>query len=349
MPSAWIDRRGDRWIVRYRTGGRESKLFYGGSFKRKADAETRRRWVDGELAAMRVPDIHKLRDTQTARTPTVAAAADQWAHSRIDVPVQTRRMHVSALNRIWKTTPSLRSKRVDEVTFMDVTDLVARLHAAGYKRETLRKTRTVLSQVLDYAGVDPNPARDERVRLPHERQVRHPTPLADHVETVASLVAREYVLPILVIDAAGPRVSEIVLAEIRDLDEHRRAIRLREETTKEGEARYLHLPRELFSAVMATLPPREDREPNAKVFPGLTDANLRMAITRACKAGGVPHFSPHGLRRRRGSLFYKRTGSLAEVALLLGDTKRVASEHYVYALTDYREIDPQPALRRLFT
>ena len=50
---------------------------------------------------------------------------------------------------------------------------------------------------------------------------------------------------------------------------------------------------------------------------------------RACKAGGVPHFSPHGLRRRRGSLHYKRTGGLAEVAELLGDSKRVASEHYV--------------------
>ena len=51
------------------------------------------------------------------------------------------------------------------------------------------------------------------------------------------------------------------------------------------------------------------------------------------------HFSPHGLRRRRGSLYYKRTGSLADVAALLGDSKRVAADHYVYALTDYREID----------
>ena len=74
-----------------------------------------------------------------------------------------------------------------------------------------------------------------------------------------------------------------------------------------------------------------------------------MAITRACKAGGVPHFSPHGLRRRRGSLHYKRTGSLAEVAELLGDSKRVASDHYVCALTDHREADRQPALARLFT
>jgi integrase len=143
-------------------------------------------------------------------------------------------------------------------------------------------------------------------------------------------------------------VSDFSQAEIRDLDEHRHAIRLREETTKEGQARYLDLPPQLFTAIVATLPPREDRDLSTPIFPGLTDANLRMAITRACKAGGVPHFSPHGLQRRRGSLAYKRTGSLAEVALLLGDTKRVASEHYVYALTDYREIDPQSALRRLF-
>ena len=53
-----------------------------------------------------------------------------------------------------------------------------------------------------------------------------------------------------------------------------------------------------------------------------------------------------GLRRRRGSLHYKRTGSLAEVAELLGDSKRVAAEHYVYALTDYREVDRTIALAR---
>jgi integrase len=73
-----------------------------------------------------------------------------------------------------------------------------------------------------------------------------------------------------------------------------------------------------------------------------------MAIERARRAGGVPHFSPHALRRRRGSLHYKRTGTLAEVAELLGDSKRVAESHYIYAMTDYREIDRHPPLARLF-
>ena len=82
------------------------------------------------------------------------------------------------------------------------------------------------------------------------------------------------------------------------------------------------------------------------LFPDVTDANLRMAIARACRASGAPHFSPHSLRRRRGSLHYKRTGSLAEVAELLGDSKRVAADHYVYALVDYREVERRDALER---
>jgi integrase len=92
--------------------------------------------------------------------------------------------------------------------------------------------------------------------------------------------------------------------------------------------------------LLATLPPREDRDLAAPLFPGVNDANLRMAIAPACKASDVPHLTPHGLRRRRGSLHYKRTGSLAEVAELLGDSNRVAADHYVYALVDYREVDP---------
>jgi hypothetical protein len=43
----------------------------------------------------------------------------------------------------------------------------------------------------------------------------------------------------------------------------------------------------------------------------------------------------------------KDTGSLADVAELLGDSKRLAAEHYVYALTDYREVDRSIALARV--
>jgi hypothetical protein len=38
---------------------------------------------------------------------------------------------------------------------------------------------------------------------------------------------------------------------------------------------------------------------------------------------------------------------LAEVAELLGDSKRVAADHYIYALTDYREVGRSVVLARV--
>jgi integrase len=335
-----------RFRVEYRPGGREASPQFGGSFRTKREAQERKLWIAGELSALRLPDLRLIVEAKPTRT--LADAAETWRRSRVDVAEQTRNMHRSAFERIFKVRPELSKRRVDELAFDDVSDLVDGLAAAGYKRETIRKTRTALAQTLDYSKVTPNAARDERIKLPKERKPHIPPPLADHVETVAGLVAREYVLPLLVIDYAGPRVSELETAQVGDLDEGRHAIRVRPTFEKNGRYRYLDLPDDLFSAIVVTLPPREDRNLETQLFPGLTDANLRMAIKRACKAGGVPHFSPHGLRRRRGSLHYKRTGSLADVAELLGDSKRVAADHYVYALVDHREADRRPALRRLF-
>jgi hypothetical protein len=136
--------------------------------------------------------------------------------------------------------------------------------------------------VVDYYGVDPNPAKDKRVRLPRERKAHVPPPHAEHVERVAETVAREYVLPLLVIDECGPRVRELETAVVGYLDELHRAIRVRWTVEKNDRYRHLELPDDLFEALVATLPPREDRDLDAPLFPNLTDARLRMAITRAC-------------------------------------------------------------------
>jgi integrase len=350
VPSVWIKKRaaksGRRYRVEFRVGGRESKSRYGGSFKTLREATIRKNWIAGELAALRVPELRPARGDRAPTPPTLAEAGEHWRQSRIDVVEQTGNMHRSAFVRIFKVAPELRSRRVDEVTVDDVTALVAALAATPYKRETIRKTRTVLAQTLDHYGVDPNPVRDQRVRLPRERKAHIAPPLAEHIERIADVVAREYIIPLLVIDECGPRVRELETAVVGDLDEHRRAIRVRWTFEKNERYRHLDLPDDLFDALLATLPAREDRDLDAPLFSGLTDARLRMAITRACRATGTPHFSPHGLRRRRGSLHYKRTGSLADVAELLGDSKRVAADHYIYALTDYREVDRALALDR---
>lgn len=72
---------------------------------------------------------------------------------------------------------------------------------------------------------------------------------------------------------------------------------------------------------------------------------MRTAIGRACRHAGVPAFSPHSLRRRRGSLLEKQGRSLAEIGAALGDTKIITAEHYIFALGDYREVDRVRLLR----
>jgi integrase len=130
------------------------------------------------------------------------------------------------------------------------------------------------------------------------------------------------------IDWTGLRLTALERAKVQDLDEHRRAFLARRSIAKNKKPVW----NELFDAVVAQLPPREDRDLEAALFPGFKGDNLRTAISRACRLTGAPHFSPHGLRKRRGSLLSKQGYSLAEVAERLGDTKVVTAEHYLYAL-----------------
>jgi integrase len=358
MPSVWIQERMAKsgrksHRILYRIGGRESKPQSGGTFSRKRDAITRAAWITGELAARRIPDLSFVA-VDPPQAPTLGEATEAWRISRVDVEDDTKNMHTSAIGRIWKVAPQLRSCRIDELTVDDVTGLIAALATPGagrnlkpYKRETMKKTRDALAQTLDHFGIEPNVVRDKRVKLPKEAKAHVPPPLADHVERVAERMPKHHVLPLLILDECGPRVNELATAQVGDLDEHRKAIRVRWTVEKNERYRHLELPDDLFDAVLAAVPPREDRDLEAPLFPDLNAAAIRTAISKACKATGTPHFAPHGLRRRRGSLHYRRTGSLADVAELLGDSKRVAAAHYIYALTDYREVDRTIALARI--
>jgi integrase len=281
VASAWLSiytaRDGSkRYRVHYRTGGRESAGHYAGSFRRRRDALLRQAWVEGELAAMRVPDLRVLQ-AEPRRTPMLAEAARVWSASRIDVVEGTQNVLRSAFNRIDKLAPSLMGRRLDELSVDDLNELVAALVAAGYKRGTIKKTTSTLAQLLDHHEIEPNPARDRRVKLPRERKAHVPPPLAEHIERVAEVIPRHYVLPFLVIDECGPRVNELATAQVGDLDEHRRAIRVRWTVEKNDRYRHLELADDLFAAIVAKLPAREDRDPEARLFPDLDEAALRTA------------------------------------------------------------------------
>ena len=119
------------------------------------EARIRRDWVAGELASLRIPDLSLLAGPVTA--PTLAAVAENWRASRVDVTESTRVLHRVALGRV---LPILGDRTVDTLTGDDVARMIEQLDEAGKKRETIRKSVKYLAAVLDFAGVDPNPARE---------------------------------------------------------------------------------------------------------------------------------------------------------------------------------------------
>jgi integrase len=340
MPSSWLVTRttksgGKRYRVEYRLGGRETPKHYAGSFATKAEALERRRWVDGELAAMRVPDISILAP-ELVKAPTLAEAAARWQASRVDVAENTRLQHRSAVRAM---LPLLGARPVDSIAAQDVADLIAALTAKGRKPQTTRKSVLALGMILTHAGL-PDVTRDRaRVRLPRSETVEINPPTAEHVLAVHRLLPARYRLPLLVLDGTGMRLGELEGLRWGDVDEQRGRWRVTSAVSKTRHARWVAVPPALFDAVLE-LCPRDDRTVERRVFEGFGGDRFRTAVTRACVAAGVPAFSPHDLRHRRISLLHLGGVPWARIGETVGQRNlAVTANTYSHVLADEAELD----------
>jgi integrase len=349
MASSWIEKvptstGKTHYRVKFRVGGREAVPRGAGTFRTMREARIRRDWVGGELAALRMPNLELLAAPVAA--PTLREMAAKWRASRVDVAEGTKVLHRVALDRV---LPIIGDRRIDRITTADVAGVVATLHANGSKRETIRKSTTALAQVLDFAGVMPNPARDRlQVRLPREDVADMEPPTADHVEAVCWLLKPDYLLATLILDATGVRVGELEGAYIGDLDESRQAWLIRASVSKTRRPRWIELPDDLYQVLLDRLPAREDRNPTARLFGNVTADRLRTAMGRACRDAGVPGFSPHALRHRRISLLHRQGVSWATIGELMGQrSKIVTADTYTHSMIDSREVDRAKLLERV--
>ncbi len=339
MASSWIALRvtsgGKRYRVLFRVGGAESKHIYAGSFPTKTAALARKRWIDGELAAMRIPDLSLL-EQAPARARTLADVAERWRVSRVDVATGTAATHRVNLGRI---LPRLGDRAVDSLEPADIAELVATLHADGLARESIRKTRATLAMVLDFARVSPNPARERSVKLPRADTVEVNPPAAPHVLAAFHWLSQQYRLPLLALDATGMRVGELEALLWGDLDEPAGQWRVRQAVAKTRYARFVPVHADVFGQVVE-LVPREDRDLDHQVFSGFGAARFRTALAKACKHAGVPAFSPNQLRHRRATLWHLAGVPIAQAALWLGHSAQEHLRTYQHAtLADRREVD----------
>jgi integrase len=349
VSSAWVRPRptsdgGKRYRVEYRLGGRESRIRYSGSFRTRKLALQRKAWVIGELVAQRVPDLQALAEDK--QVSVVTEAADRWFETRIDVAETTKD---AARRRDQADQPRPRQPRSRGRDGLGGRRIRRGSRDRGLRRSTIRKTLQTLQMIFDHAEVNPNPARDKRVRLPREDAEEMNPPTAEHVATVFRQLPAKHRLAYLFLDWSGARVSAIDTTLVSDYDRKRRRVRLRAATTKTRRALWIELHPVLADALEATLPSMRsteglhlvgDRDPDARLFAESGADALRTSIAKACRAKDVPLFSPHDLRHRRISLLHLRGVPWARIGEFVGQRSlSVTADTYTHVLADETEVD----------
>lgn len=330
-PSAYITVRtvkdGKRYVVRFRVGGRYSKLTHAGSFKTQKAARERRDFVISELAAGRDP-LATLRDLQRPTPParTYRQDADAYKRSRIDLTDGTLRNIDAHLGRLLE----IFGDRVShEITVAQNIEAVALLvtdsdERKGLTPQGLRHYWSTHRQILDFAGVDPNPAREDVVKLPRIEGEEVDPPISAHViAALDGIDDGKLRLPFVTIEQTAMTIGETEALTWGDVDVDGSSFRLRRATVKgriRARARWVQVP-EWLMAIIAETCPAADRVSERRVFLGLTADRLRKAMTAACLAAGVPTFGPHDLRHRRVSLWHGQGVPLRELQARAGHAR----------------------------
>jgi integrase len=336
VASAWIIARtteggSRRFEVRYRLGGRDTRTRYGGRFKTKRLAEARRAYIAAELAGRRVPDLRPLPDGPVLR-PTLAAAAERWLASRLDLGPRSQSARRSACRRL---VADLGERDPASLTVADVQDLVAAL-AKDLTPETVKAYITTLRAVLDHAGIEPNPARDRRVRLPRIVREEPKPPTRREVDALVEALPARFRLPVRLMEATGLRVGEACAATWGDLDVRDSRLRVSRTRTKgrSGGQRWVQIPGPLLEELLASTPP-DDRGREARIFAGVTTDSVRRAMGRACERAGIASYGPHTLRHRRLSLWHAAGVPARELATRAGHSRPSMSlDTYSHVLVD---------------
>lgn len=314
-----ITKSGKRYAVCYRRGGRGFPEEYAGTFTSQRDAKIRRDLVAGELAAGRDPQILLAE----LRTPPPAAPGleETWLEfetGRIDVGAKAQEQYRSA-RKAWlpilgpDTDPA-------SITPTKIVNGIAK-QAETLAPSTISKYLSSLTQVLDHAGVEPNPCRSPRVKLPRARKGEKEIPGNETWFAIRDAVFDRSRLALELEEACAFRVSEACALELGDIDFVDGAARIREEGTKtRAGRRWVPIPRPLLDRIEAQLPPLEDRHADMRVL-GVTADLVYRDLVRACKDAGAPRYGTHALRHRRISLWLRHGIDPIQVAAWSGHAR----------------------------
>jgi integrase len=305
-----------RYVVRFRSGGRYFPIEHGGSFPTMREARIRRDLIAGELAAGRNPRDLLRTLTEQPGTRTFAQWAKSYRENRVDIGEETRKNTVSHLTRL---LPTFGERDPASITPSEVQEWIG-VQMNDLKPSSLSRYLNTLRQVLDFAGIDPNPARDRRVRLPRMEAATVEPPSAAQVDAILDHSPPRWKLALRTLEQTGMRVGELRDLEWRDVDLAESRFRIRKGKTATAR-RWVALSPWLMEEIATTCPP-DDRSPERRVFQGFSPDVAKNVMARACKAAGIPHFHPHDLRHRYASLKIHEGVPVTDLAAQLGHARK---------------------------
>jgi integrase len=341
MASASITRRrtksGPRYVVRYRLGGRAYPIQHGGAFLTIREARARRDLIAGELANGRNPaDVLRSMVATPPRVEMLSVWRDRFIRSRNDADANTIANYQSSLNALCER---FEERDPHSLTVSDMSEWVAEL-AAKQKPGTVRQKMIAVRLLLGYADVDPNPARDPRVKLPkHVRDEPNP-PSEEYVLAILDALGKKWRLMFVTIEQGALRLEEAVQLKWGDVDVAGLRLRLPRAATKRDKARWVYLPEWLMEAIEQTCP-LEDRVAERRVFQGITGASFYQAMRRACGTAKIPNYSPHDLRHRRITVWHQSGVVARELAERAGHARASMSLDVYSHVMPLAEISPE--------
>jgi integrase len=177
-----------------------------------------------------------------------------------------------------------------------------------------------LRAVRDFAGVEPNPARDAKLRLPRVEATIVEPPSASDIDTMLANMLARWHLPLRILEQTGMRSGEFEQLEWRDVDVAGSRFRIRNGKTAAAR-RWVKVP-EWAMEEINRICPHDDRVPERRVFLGFKTESFADAMRRACVAGGIAHYHPHDLRHRYASVKVAEGVPVTTLAAQLGHSKK---------------------------
>jgi integrase len=193
--------------------------------------------------------------------------------------------------------------------------------------------------VLDFCDLDPNPARNKKVKVPSADDEEVVVPSNEEWLAIQRTLRPRSSLVVRLVECEGLRISEAVGLLYGDVDFARGLIRVSKARTKKRTAgqRWLPVPRELMDE-LAALCPLEDRHRERRVFPDLSDWNVRQDLELACRDAEIAHYWPHTLRHRRCSLWLAHGFETMQIKVWSGHSKAsLLTDIYGHVVIDARQ------------